>query len=149
MGLHIACFSVYFVQNKVTEIVALVLGRLKYKMIFLLQGIRGRGESHPVYSDIHVVESPHHKSAMLGSRALNGVGGGGSRIGTRVCLVLEPEGTQAHDPSLAFRRNAGRERCPCNHSTHRFTNGSGSDLKGVEELSFPFHIKRKKRGGRE
>lgn len=109
--------QLYFVQNKVTEIVALVLGRLKYKMIFLLQGIRGRGRSHPVYSDIHVVESPHHKSAMLGLKGIKwGWGGGGSRIGTRVCLVLEPGGTQAHDPSLAFRRNAGRERCPCNHS---------------------------------
>ena len=29
---------------------------------------------------------------------------------------------------------------------HRFTNGSGSDLKGWRELSFPFHIKRKKKG---
>lgn len=73
--------QLYFVQNKVTEIVALVLGRLKYKMIFLLQGIRGRGRSHPVYSDIHVVESPHHKLAMLGLKGIKwGWGGGGSRI---------------------------------------------------------------------
>ena len=51
---HRLFFCNSFVQNKVTEIVALVLGRLKYKMTFLLQGIRGRGRSHPVYSDIHI-----------------------------------------------------------------------------------------------
>lgn len=38
--------QLYFVQNKVTEIVALVLGRLKYKMIFLLKAW-GSGEKPP------------------------------------------------------------------------------------------------------
>lgn len=65
-----------FVQNKVTEIVALVLGRLKYKMTFLPQGIRGGGRSHPVYSDIHVVESPHHKLAILGLKGIKWGRGG-------------------------------------------------------------------------
>lgn len=64
------------VQNKVTETEALVLGGLKHDMTLLLQGIMGRGRSHPIYSDTYG-RAPCHEFAILGLKGIKSVGGGG------------------------------------------------------------------------
>ena len=93
-ALHRLFFCTSFVQNKVTEIVAPVLGGLEYKMTFLLQGLRGGGRSHPVYSDIHVVESPHHKLAILGLKGIKWGWGGGAALEAE----FEPESVWCWSP---------------------------------------------------
>ena len=60
--------------------------------------------------------------------------------------MLEPVGAQACDPSPALLGGMQAGRSARVTTPLRFTNGSGSDLKGWRELSFPFHIKRKKKG---
>lgn len=61
--------------------------------------------------------------------------------------MLEPVGAQACDPSPALLGGMQAGRSARVTTLLRFTNGSGSDLKGWRELSFPFHIKRKKAEG--
>ena len=114
---HHLFFCNSFVQNKVTEIVAPVLGGLEYKMTFLLQGLRGGGRGHPVCSDIHAVESPHHKLAILGLKGIKW-GRGGGRWKQNVNPSLSGAGPTGPWPIPGItRRNAGREKCACNHST--------------------------------
>ena len=83
-----------------------------------------------------MAESPCRGLAMAGCQLSGWV----------VAAGFEPTCTQVHclSPALIGGIQAGRSEFVTN--PQRFTNGSGSDLKGWRELSFPFHITRKKKG---